>query len=511
MADRGEADDRANGRYRPFFASAAFGSRYITRKTLGRGTFGLTHLAVDVEDESMWAAKQQKTTGMSADDLAMLAQECDVLRALPRHRNLCWTREVFRATDFTHIVSELLTGGELFERIVQKEFYTEAEAIAVVAQVADALRAVHDAGVVHRDLKPENILYASMGVASEVKLVDFGMSAFHLPGIDDPLTQPCGTAAYAAPEVLACDGYDHKADIWSLGVIAYILLSGSPPFDSDSDEGDINALYDEVLYGVIDFSSEEWDDVSLMARSFVSTLMDRDPSTRPNADEVLGHAWLASVAVGQEGVPDSEALPLSRRPSGPASGVLDAAVPRTVGPVGAGPGGVHADAASGGSGGGLNAHAASGCSKEARNTQRSDAAVNNTDLARARANLARYYVRLRALPRVWRLFSLGLLNCRSTPLGACGVRLHCGGAWGARTVWEWHSVSTVHFAQLMRCQAKKLRGAMILVRGASAVTSELRRRRRLDHPAHQGAPVQPTNNHNLDGRDAAPSKACVVS
>ena len=220
-------------RDRAFHASGDFEDHYKVCKTLGKGNFGETKLVEDKDDKSLWAAKIQNLNEMDEEDRQNFMTECAVLQALPEHDNICWTREIFRSETETHIVFELLTGGELFDRIVQKEFYTEDEARTTVRQIAEALHVVHCAGIVHRDLKPENILYASMSIHSPIKLVDFGLAAYHVTGVDDPLTRPCGTAAYAAPEVLLCQGYDQRADIWSLGVITYILLSGMPPFDDE--------------------------------------------------------------------------------------------------------------------------------------------------------------------------------------------------------------------------------------------------------------------------------------
>ena len=168
------------GRDRLFYADGEFESHYKVCKTLGRGNFGETKLVEDKSDRSLWAAKVQRVAAMDEEDRKNFVLECSILRSLPRHRSICWTREIFRSATHTHIVVELLTGGELFDRVVQKEFYSEAEAISTVRQIAEALSVVHAAGVVHRDLKPENILYASMAVTAPVKLVDFGMSAYVL-------------------------------------------------------------------------------------------------------------------------------------------------------------------------------------------------------------------------------------------------------------------------------------------------------------------------------------------
>ena len=295
----------------PFFALGQFCDRYKICKTLGQGTFGETVLVEDHADKSLWAAKVQHVKAMDHEDHENFMIECSVLQALPSHRNICWTREVYRSAESTHIIFELLTGGELFDRVVQKDHFTEAEAIVTMKQITSALQVVHSIGVVHRDLKPENILYANMSMSSPVKLVDFGLSAYHVTGVDDLLTKPCGTASYAAPEVLQCVGYDQKADIWSLGVISYILLSGIPPFDDD----DESELLQQVLRGQVSFEEEEWDDVSALAKDFISTLMDADQHRRPNAEQVLTHRWLAQAVGGTSssrkpslsvGVPDAD-------------------------------------------------------------------------------------------------------------------------------------------------------------------------------------------------------------
>lgn len=294
-------------RSRSFLAEDLFTDRYIAKKTIGKGTFGETKLAQDKHDNSLWAVKILDISLMAIEDRQSFQLECKILQELPQHANLCFTREYFQAEKKVHIVCELLSGGELFDRILQKEFYSEIEAIVVIAQIASALQAVHNIGVVHRDLKPENILYSNMSISSTVKVVDFGMSAFYVEGVDDPLTQPCGTVSYAAPEVINSEGYNQQADMWSLGVISYILLSGMPPFD-DEDEAN---LFDEILHGEIDFKSEEWNDISVLAQNFVGALMDRDKEGRLDSAGVLNHPWITE-SLTRENVNSASAAILSK-------------------------------------------------------------------------------------------------------------------------------------------------------------------------------------------------------
>lgn len=184
------------------------------------------------------------------------------------------------------MIMEELTGGELFDRIVKKECYTESEAAKVVREICSALLFCHKQGIAHRDLKPENILYASDDQESEVKVADFGLADI-LPK-NKLLQTPCGTPEYVAPEVLHRQPYSTQVDMWALGVITYILLCGYPPFEGDTPA----QLYHAIRACDPDYTGEEWNFVSAEGTEFVQSLIHSDPKARLTAAQVMQHKWL---------------------------------------------------------------------------------------------------------------------------------------------------------------------------------------------------------------------------
>jgi len=187
-------------------------------------------------------------------------------------------------------VMELVTGGELFDRIVAKNSYTEKEAADTIKTLCGALDHMHQQNIVHRDLKPENILYASPADDSPIKLADFGLA--RVVSSKDMMKTACGTPGYVAPEILNNKGYDSAAvDLWSTGVILYILLCGFPPFY----EEELPALFDSILHARYDFPSPWWDTVSDGAKGLVRKLLELDPKKRLTAKQVLTEDWIVNA------------------------------------------------------------------------------------------------------------------------------------------------------------------------------------------------------------------------
>merc|ERR1712141_411418 len=189
---------------------------------------------------------------------------------------------------FFYLVMELVTGGELFDRIVEKGSYTEKDAADLIKQVLSAVAYMHSSGVVHRDLKPENLLYHSPDEDSKIMISDFGLSKMEESGI---MATACGTPGYVAPEVLAQKPYGKAVDVWSIGVISYILLCGYPPF---YDENDAN-LFAQILKGEFEFDSPYWDEISADAKEFIRQLMCVDVDKRLSCEEALEHAWITGA------------------------------------------------------------------------------------------------------------------------------------------------------------------------------------------------------------------------
>ncbi|KAL3639572.1 Calcium-dependent protein kinase 10 [Castilleja foliolosa] len=269
-----------------FIQRTKISDKYILGRELGRGEFGVTYLCTDRETREALACKSiSKKKLRTAVDIEDVRREVAIMSSMPDHPNVVKLRATYEDNEAVHLVMELCEGGELFDRIVARGHYSERAAATVAKTVAEVVRMCHQNGVVHRDLKPENFLFANKKENSALKAIDFGLSIFFKPG--EKFAEIVGSPYYMAPEVLKRN-YGPEVDIWSAGVILYILLCGVPPFWAETEQGVALA----ILRGVIDFKREPWPQVSENAKNLVRQMLEPDPKRRLTAQQVLDHPWI---------------------------------------------------------------------------------------------------------------------------------------------------------------------------------------------------------------------------
>ncbi|GAB5578489.1 calcium/calmodulin-dependent protein kinase type II subunit gamma isoform X5 [Prionailurus iriomotensis] len=295
-----------------------FTDDYQLFEELGKGAFSVVRRCVKKTSTQEYAAKIINTKKLSARDHQKLEREARICRLL-KHPNIVRLHDSISEEGFHYLVFDLVTGGELFEDIVAREYYSEADASHCIHQILESVNHIHQHDIVHRDLKPENLLLASKCKGAAVKLADFGL-AIEVQGEQQawfelearPLmvlvssetgegggyraspwpyvTQYsfAGTPGYLSPEVLRKDPYGKPVDIWACGVILYILLVGYPPFWDE----DQHKLYQQIKAGAYDFPSPEWDTVTPEAKNLINQMLTINPAKRITADQALKHPWV---------------------------------------------------------------------------------------------------------------------------------------------------------------------------------------------------------------------------
>ncbi|CAG9463396.1 unnamed protein product [Pedinophyceae sp. YPF-701] len=278
---------------------------YQIGKELGKGHFGVVRLVVDKRNGETYACKTiSKSKIHDVEDVKDIRKEVSVLYHL-QDSSLCMNLvDAHEDSREVHLILELCTGGELFDRIVTAKMYSEKKAATIMKQIIQGIAYMHEMGITHRDIKPENFLLKNPAPDFTLRMGDFGLSTFFRPG--QTFDETLGSANYMAPEVIGVyqqgsDGrgrvmkpcYTEKADVWSCGVILYILLSGLPPFWGKTHK----EIFNMIRKSPIDFQTEPWPKVSSMAKDLVSKMLDRDMTKRLSAREVLAHPWMQEKAL----------------------------------------------------------------------------------------------------------------------------------------------------------------------------------------------------------------------
>eukprot|EP00092_Neocalanus_flemingeri_P075197 GFUD01093120.1.p1 GENE.GFUD01093120.1~~GFUD01093120.1.p1 ORF type:complete len:546 (+),score=87.88 GFUD01093120.1:385-2022(+) len=280
-------------------ACSKFTENYELKEELGKGAFSVVKRCVQRHTGLEFAAKIINTKKLSARDFQKLEREARICRKM-QHPNIVRLHDNIQEESFHFLVFDLVTGGELFEDIVAREFYSEADASHCIQQILESVNHCHSNGVVHRDLKPENLilsekpkpqpenlLLASKSKGAAVKLADFGL-AIEVQGDQQAWFGFAGTPGYLSPEVLKKEPYGKPVDIWACGVILYIILVGYPPFwDEDQQK-----LYAQIRAGAYDFPSPEWDTVTPEAKNLINQMLTVNPAKRIRAEEALKHPWI---------------------------------------------------------------------------------------------------------------------------------------------------------------------------------------------------------------------------
>jgi len=264
---------------------------YEIGKELGKGSFSVVYEAKELSTGQLYAVKRIKRKFIKKK---LLQREIDIMKNL-RHPNILFCKEVFETEQFISIVLELVRGGELYDKIVDEGEFSDEEARPIVLQVVSAIEYLHKNGIAHRDLKPENLLCVVKGDGKrprqeKIKVADFGLSKMF---IEEDLTSQCGSPTYVAPEVLLCQTYTNAVDMWALGVITFVMLTGCFPFFEEGNN--YSALYQKII--AVDYTFPEEPAISEDAKNFIRSLLVFDPAKRMTSEESKAHPWLKGTTL----------------------------------------------------------------------------------------------------------------------------------------------------------------------------------------------------------------------
>lgn len=271
---------------------------HLQSSVLGKGSFSTVYEGRCIKSKNKCAVKCIDKKDLNQDEILAIMDEVSILQALcksQQHPNIVSLYDFFEEPSSYYLVMESMNGGELFDKIVAKQFYNEREARDVCKIILNAVEYIHSNGIVHRDLKPDNLLLVSRENDALVKLGDFGFAKRCNDSGNDglgTLKTQCGTPAYVAPEVIQKVPYGSKCDMWSIGVILYVLLGGYEPF-CESDKGRME-MYQKIMAGDFEFHSDCWGHVSKEAKELISSLLEVNPRKRLSANDALCSDWIRS-------------------------------------------------------------------------------------------------------------------------------------------------------------------------------------------------------------------------
>ena len=259
---------------------------YEVKEKIGNGKFGLIKLGINKKTGQKVAIKIMSKKDMTNQDLELVRTEIEILK-ICQHPNIIELYEVFENVSYFYIIMEYCPGGDLFSYLEQRNFrLPEEQACKFMHKMCAAIYYCHSYGIAHRDLKPENVLMTSNQEDADLRILDFGLSK--IIGPDEKCTEPYGTLSYVAPEVLLDEPYGKEVDLWSLGIITYLMLSGSLPFDDKHDEEEIAR---KTVAETPPYKGSIWKKISPEARDFIKRLLEKDPKKRMNIKEALQHEW----------------------------------------------------------------------------------------------------------------------------------------------------------------------------------------------------------------------------
>ncbi|XP_017751875.1 PREDICTED: serine/threonine-protein kinase 33 isoform X4 [Rhinopithecus bieti] len=276
---------------------AAIEEIYTFGRILGKGSFGMVIEATDKETETKWAIKKVNKEKAGSSAVKLLEREVNILKSV-KHEHIIHLEQVFETPKKMYLVMELCEDGELKEILDRKGHFSENETRWIIQSLASAIAYLHNNDIVHRDLKLENIMVKSSLIDDNneinlnIKVTDFGLAVKKQSRSEAMLQATCGTPIYMAPEVINAHDYSQQCDIWSIGVIMYMLFCGEPPFLASSEE----KLFELIRKGELHFENPVWNSISDCAKSVLKQLMKVDPAHRITAKELLDNQWLTSTA-----------------------------------------------------------------------------------------------------------------------------------------------------------------------------------------------------------------------